>query len=225
MNCNKRKYALITGISILVMALVAGYSYGFVFNSIVINAQANETLHNLQSSLNLFLSGIVGWGIILILDLLVAWGIYEFFQQEQQKLALFTALFRVVYTLFLGMAIFYLISVLPLVRENADATTVMAALSSFNNFWSLGLIVFGLHLTGLGLLALKSSSVPSIFAWLLLFAGISYFGIHAAKALWPMLENNIKQVELILGFPMAIGEIAFALWLLIRGGKLKKAKQ
>ncbi|MBN1651479.1 MAG: DUF4386 domain-containing protein [Bacteroidales bacterium] len=221
---NTRKYALWAGISILVMALVAGYSYGYVFNSIVLMGNEIETYKNLQSSLDLFVSGIVGWVFILILDLVVAWGIYQFFRDAKKNLALLTAIFRIVYTLFLGIAISYLIAVLPLVKEKTDAAAIMSALDSFNHYWSLGLIVFGLHLISLSVLTLKSSAVPTIFAWLLLFAGISYFGIHVAKALFSLEVESIMQVEQVLMLPMAIGELAFAIWLVIKGGKPKNTK-
>ncbi len=221
MNNNKRKYALVAGISLLVMAAAAGYSYGFVYNSIVVKGNITETIQNLQSSLHLFIGGITGWGLILFLDLLVAWSLYKLFQDINPNLSLMTAAFRFIYAAFLGIAISYLIVVVYLLGGGVDGADIMFALNSFESFWSLGLIIFGLHLIGLGLLTIKSPDISNIFAWLLLFAGLCYVCVHAAKALLPGLQSQITNVEMILSLPMAIGEIAFAFWLVIRGNKLK----
>ncbi|MEQ9230796.1 MAG: DUF4386 family protein, partial [Cyclobacteriaceae bacterium] len=59
------------------------------------------------------------------------------------------------------------------------------------------------------------------FGWLLLIAGICYIGVHGAKAFMGHQNEQILKIEMILSLPMAIGEIAFAVWLVLKGGRSK----
>lgn len=213
--------ALCTGIFILLMAVVAGYTYGYVYNSLIEKGHSVDTIRNIQSSKTLFISGTAGWLIIFILDLLVSWSAYKLFQRISHSLSLTTAIARLVYTLFLGVAIFHLIKVIPLVQVHANEAIILSHLASFESVWSLGLIVFGLHLTGLGILSLKSRPIPGLVGWLLILAGFSYTGIHIIKAFLPDPGLPFLKIETILSIPMAIGELAFALWLVIKGRKRK----
>ncbi|MDF2159100.1 DUF4386 domain-containing protein [Algoriphagus sp. CAU 1675] len=218
---NPKKLALIAGFSLLLMAIVAGYSYGYVYNSLILPEDPTQTLQNLQSASGLFLSGTLGWVVILILDLLVSWTLYFYFKETQRDISALTALSRVLYSVFLGYAISYLFIAGSSLKADADAQEVMAALHSFESIWSLGLIVFGFHLIGLGWLTWISPDMSRLFPILLIFAGICYVGIHSAKAFLPNSESLVKEWETILMLPMALGEIAFAVWLVIRGFKSK----
>ena len=75
-----RKYGMITGISLLIMAIAAGFSYGFVYSSLVVPGDANTTFNNILSGNVLFKAGIFGWLIIVVCDLVVAWGLYVYFR-------------------------------------------------------------------------------------------------------------------------------------------------
>jgi hypothetical protein len=130
------------------------------------------------------------------------------------------ALSRIIYTAFFAVAIFKLINVLTIIDNPfTSSIEVLSNLNSFDSIWSLGLIIFGLHLIFLGILALKNNTTHNVFGILLVFAGICYTSIHMAKNLMPAFESHVNNIEMILSAPMAIGEIAFAFWLLIRGGK------
>ena len=64
----KRKTALITGMSILVMAIIAGFAYSFVFKRIYILNDAATTVSNLKDLTRLFRIMIFSYVVILILD-------------------------------------------------------------------------------------------------------------------------------------------------------------
>lgn len=215
---SKRKFALLSGWSLIAMALVAGYAYGFVYSTLVVRGDADQTMVNIQNDSSTFLGGVIGWIIVFILDLIVAWGLYQFLKDVNPKLSLNTAVLRFAYTGILGAAIFQLSQVIPLI-ESGSANEITSLINSFEIKWSYGLIAFGLHLVGLALLSLKGSTVPNFLGWLLLLAGLCYIGVYGAKAFMGHHNEQILQVEMILSLPMAIGEIALAVWLVIRGGK------
>ena len=220
MTLTNRKYALIAGIALMLMAMAAGYAYGFVYSSIVVSDDTQQTLLNLQKEPSLFRNGIIAWVWIFVLDLIVAWSLYKFFLDTNQGLSMLTAIARTVYTIFLGVGVLQLVKVMVLLPAG-DPKEIMMALQSFEVIWSLGLIIFGVHLISLGKLVLTADFVANIFGWLLLFSGLCYLGIHSAKALLPSMEEIINRVEMILSLPMAIGELGFGIWLLVKGGKTK----
>ena len=226
-----RKVAILTGTALLAMAAIAGFSYGYVHGTLIVAGDPTATAENLMSSEGLFRAGIFEWAIILILDVVVAWGLYVFLKSAHQSLSLLTAWLRIVYSAILGIAIANLILVLLLVSgsdhlqglgtEQLNAH-ISLFLDGFTGVWNIGLIVFGLHLLVLGYLAFKSGFMPRILGILLLFAGLCYTATNSAGLLWPEYETYQGNIEMILAAPMAIGELALAFWLIIKGGKAPK---
>ena len=223
-----RNSAIIAGLAILTMAVAAAFSFGYVHNSLVIPGNPEATIHNIQTSIPLFKAEIFGWIFILFCDVVAAWALYIFFKNENPEISLLSAGLRTIYAAILGIAIFNLIRIQNLLDGSTTTLSeptnqkVMFFLESFEITWSFGLIIFGFHLLLLGYLALKANDIHPFWGILLLFAAVSYVGVHSSKILLPELENQIKMVEMILSLPMTVGEVGFAIWLMIRGGKTRK---
>ncbi|HPF02048.1 MAG TPA: DUF4386 domain-containing protein, partial [Bacteroidales bacterium] len=94
----------------------------------------------------------------------------------------------------------------------------------FEKLWSVGLIIFGLHLVGLGYLSVKSKSVHWLLGYLLYFAGLSYTFIHLTSLLSLFDTKVINSVENILVLPMALAEILLAFWLIYNGFRKSTTK-
>ncbi|NVJ86667.1 MAG: DUF4386 domain-containing protein [Algoriphagus sp.] len=219
MNPPKRKFAVLAGLSLILMAVLAGFAYGFVYSSLVFPEEAKRTLAAIQTSLGTFKAGIAAWVGILLLDILAAWALYKFLKEILQPLSFVTAAIRIFYSGILGVAIYHLFAVVPLSISDPSGILVLQELNAFESIWSAGLILFGFHLVGLGILCWKADSIPNFWGVLLIFAGICYTGVHLAKALFPDDQAQILQIEQILSLPMALAEIGLAVWLLWKGGK------
>ena len=219
MNTN-RKSALITGFALIIMAVVAGFTFGYIHNTLVVAGNPVATASNIKSSALLFRAEIAGWLIILILDVVATLALYIFFKNENRKLSALAAGFRLVYSAILGIAIINLVKMLN-IPGNAETVNnqILFHLKSFDTAWSFGLIIFGFHLLLLGILVLQSKNIHNLWGILLVFAAVSYVFIHSAKFLIPEFENQIATAEMIFSLPMAFGEIGFAFWLIVRGGK------
>lgn len=225
---SQRASALTAGISLLLMGLVAGFSFGYVHGKLVLAEDAQGTLQNLQASTGLFKAEIAGWILIFLLDALVAWALYHFLKPAGPRLAFLSSFLRVIYTAMLGFAIFNLSQVLGVINTqlysldlDAGSRLVMDYIQSFEVTWSNALIIFGMHLMVLGFLAFRSVFVPRFWGILLMIAGLSYSFLHAAYALAPVMVDSLKSLEDVLVIPMTLGELGFALWLVIRGGRIK----
>lgn len=228
---NQRKYALTAGISLIIMALIAFFSSGFAHASLVVKGDASATYHNIMAAPLLFKAEILGWFIILITDIVVAWAFYIFLKPIHKNLSLLGAWLRLIYAMILGIAILNLLFVLLLTKNTTYLSflkidqlqaQIMLYLEAFESIWSIGLIIFGGHLMIVGYLTFKSASVPKIISILLLLASIGYIIIHLCNTFSPEYDRFISILQIAFSIPMIAGELGFGIWLLLRGGKIKK---
>ena len=223
---SSRSSALIAGISLLLMAVVAGLTYGYLHSRLVIADDAESTLNNLRAFPDLFKEEIFGWVVVFFLDGMAAWALYHFFEPVSIALSFLSSFLRAVYTAALGIAIFNLPKILDVVNGQLshlgmakESSLIMEYFGSFEDLWSKGLIIFGLHLLLLGYLAFTAKNVPKVWGVLLMIAGLSYTYLHAFHTLLPLRVVNLNLIEAILSIPMILGEVGFAIWLVAKGGK------
>ncbi|WP_219834635.1 DUF4386 domain-containing protein [Paenibacillus sp. R14(2021)] len=225
---DQRKSALIAGTALMIMTLAALFSYGFVHTRLMEQGNAGAIVQRIISQNHLFKAEILGWMIILLCDIVVAWSSYVFLKPTNKNLALLGAWLRLVYATLLGIAITNLLFVLLLTNRtdylssftpNQLGAQVMLHLKAFESIWSVGLIVFGAHLLILGILTFQSDSVPRWIGILLLLASMGYILIHLDKLFFADYGEIGTILEAIFIVPMTLGEIGFGLWLLFRGGK------
>jgi hypothetical protein len=224
MENKEKKQGIIAGVSLVVMAIAAGFAYGYAHSSLVAGTP-DVTLQNLIVNKSLFFAELTGWSIIFITDLVVAIALYFFFRSASKQISAITAFVRIIYTLVLGMAIFQLFRILPaLSSANPDASEISSHIQRFEKLWSVGLVVFGLHLIGLGYLSVKSESVPKLLGYLLYFGGVSYTFLHGVRNLNLFEVQTINSIENILALPMAPAEILLAFWLIYFGFRKSNLK-
>jgi hypothetical protein len=150
--------------------------------------------------------GLVG---VFLLDVLVSLGIIKYHKKEKPKLAKKSGILRLIYTAFLGVGIGY---------------SFGGNVSMFNSIWGVGLIVFGVHLISLGILFNNNGGkkwVNILIKSLLIAAGIGYIIQYVGILLVPNPIGFAAAIETIFILPMILGEVSYALWMLIKGGKVK----
>ncbi len=199
-----RFWSKMSGISLLIMAVTAGYAYGFSFNQIYVVNNPVQTLINIESNNTLFITGALAWCVILITDLIVSYGFYRFLKPIHKRWAITSGLLRLIYSLFLAVGILHLIS---------------KDLEGFRLLWSQGLFIIGFHLIATGLGTFHSEKVPNLLGILLIIAGTGYSLIHGLENFTPQNIKLVNTLVTILAIPMTIGELSFGIWLLIRGGR------
>lgn len=199
-----RFWSMISGISLLIMAIAAGYAYGFSFNQIYVDNNPVQTMENIKSNSTLFYSGALVWCLILATDIIVSYGFYRYLEPTHKPIAMISGSLRLVYSLFLAVGIVFLFG------KNTEV---------FLQMWSLGLFVIGFHLTVTGIGAFLSSETPNLFGFLLIVAGVGYSLIHGLQNFVPQASSFATTLEGFLAIPMTVGELSFGIWLLIKGGK------
>jgi hypothetical protein len=89
----------------------------------------------------------------------------------------------------------------------------------------VGLIAFGFHLITLGLLYHNEGGkewVNIAIKSLLILAGAGYLIQYIGILLVPNPAGFTAIMETIFILPMILGEISFAIWMLVKGGKVAK---
>jgi len=214
--------AVIAGVCLLFMAILGPFANFMVLQKVLIPGDASETLRNLEASAGLFRTGTGSFMLVAILDIIVAWALYILMRPVHTSLALLTAWFRVVYATIFGAAIFNLIEVVPMIDGAASLagwttiqreTLAMSGLTAFQSAWNAGLIVFSLHLLGLGYLVFRSGYMPKYLGILLIIAFLGYFIDGIGTLLF-------SSYDLTLAMYTFIGEVVLIFWLLIQGRKL-----
>lgn len=217
---SKRSLAVVIGLALLLMAVIAAYSAPAI-SSAFVAGKPDVTALKVTEHFGKYMGAVIGWLMILILDLLVSLGVYNYYKKEHPNMALISAFLRFVYSLFLGTAIFQLLQI----SVASPALAIYTSIQAFNSIWSWGLIVFGLHLMTLGLLFKHEGGnrwPTIILKTLLIVAGTGYLILHTGILFTADPAAFTALVQAVFLLPMILGEVFFALWMLIRGGKKHK---
>ncbi len=229
MQIKEKKQGIIAGISLVIMAIAAGFAYGYAHINLVADSP-EITLQNLIANKSLFFAELLGWSLIFITDLIVAIALYFYFRSTSKQISKITAFIRIIYALILGIAVFQLFQLIPVLTvanplsDKPNVTETTYHLQLFEKLWSVGLIIFGLHLIGLGYLSLKSKSVPNLLGFLLYFGGICYTFLHGSRQLSLFEVQTSNTIENILALPMALAEILLAFFLIYSGFRKSRSK-
>jgi hypothetical protein len=225
-----RKAAIVAGLGLLLMMLPSIFMNFVVLEGLIVPGDAAATANNFIANEMQFRIGIVSFILVIILDVLVAWGLYVFLKPVNKSLSLLSAWFRLAYAIVFAIALLNLFTVLSLI-SGADYLTVfetdqlyaqvMLSLNAFKDGWAIGYVCFfGLHLIVLGYLVYQSSYVPKIIGILLIIGGFGYLLDSFALLLLPNY-GDYKDIISLLILPTALGELILALWLLIKGVKVE----
>lgn len=225
---SQRSAALIAGIGYVILFVLGIFSNFIVRTGLVDANDAAATFESIANSEILFRLGLVSFLIVFIVDIIVAWALYIVFRAVNRHVSLVAAWFRIVYTVFLGVAVIFLFLILELVsgaeflnvfdQGQLEAQVTLAA-EAFNYTWLIGLASFGVHLILIGYLLVTSRWAPRAIGIVVAAAGAAYIVDTLAYGLLPNYADYANVFLVMVAVPSVIGEFAFTLWLLLRGGK------
>lgn len=223
-----RRAALIAGIGYVVLFALAIFANFFVREGLVVGGDPAATAANIGQNEGLFRLGLASFLVIFLVDVVVAWALYILFRDANRDLSLVAAWFRLVYTVFLGVAaIFFFQALQYLSRAEFLAafdtaqlnTQALVALDTFNSTWLIGLAAFGIHLMLLGYLVMRSGYAPRLLGYVLIAAGTAYVADTLAHTLLSNYNDYATLFLAIVAVPSILAEGWFGLWLLLKGGK------
>jgi len=201
---NQRTLSLIAGISYLIIFVTAIYANFFVLDALLSNPVTMVEQHGMSVRL-----GILAFLIAAVFDVIVAWVLYELY--ENHPLTRISTYFRIMHATIMGIAVFALVPTLTL----STSESILAQVTAFNTMWLIGLFFFGVHLILLGRI-IKNIKIIPLF---LVLAGIMYIVDTSAHFLMPNYAAYAGIFLMMVAVPSIVGEMALAIWLLIKGGK------
>jgi hypothetical protein len=199
-----RSFSLIAGVSYLIIFFAAIFANFFVLESI-----QNDPLVTIQQNDMIVRFGILAFIITVVFDVVVAWALYELYKKH--ALSGLSTYFRMMHAAIMGVAIF----ALPLALKSTTSQEILHQVDLFNIIWLIGLFFFGIHLILLGTIAGR----PKIIVIFLIIAGLMYMIDTGAHFILPNYEAYASIFLALVAIPSIGGEMSFAIWLLVKGGK------
>lgn len=202
-----RTLSIIAGLSYLIIFFAAIFANFFVLESIL-----KSPLDTIQHNHVIVRFGILAFMLTAVFDVVVAWALYELYKQH--SLSNLSTYFRIIHAAIMGVAIF----TLPIALESTNSQEILKQVDIFNIIWLIGLFFFGIHLILLG----KIIEKPRIIAFFLVIAGIMYMIDTSAHFMLKDYKAYSSIFLALVAIPSIVGEMSFAIWLLVKSGKEKK---
>jgi hypothetical protein len=208
-----RRAALLAGLGLLVMALLAGVGNFVAIQPVIVVGDAARTAENIAAGTAVFRLGILALLVVAVLDIVVAWALRTLFAPVAADLASLVAWLRVGYAAVFVAAIGHLLAAVRAAEDPASAPGALDQLLAFTDLWNLALVVFGLHLMLLGVLAWRSELAPRVIAVLVAVAGTGYLVDGVMVVLLAAPPVGLAQFAFV-------GEVTFLGWLLVHARRL-----
>ena len=199
-----RQLSIVAGVSYLIIFFAAIFANFFVLESIL-----HDPVTAILEDHIMVRFGILAFMITVVFDVVVAWALYELYQQHY--LSGLSTLFRMMHATIMGVAIFALVSAL----SYTTAPEILHQADIFNIIWLIGLFFFGIHLILLGNIIGR----PKFIIIFLILAGVMYMIDTAAHFVLPNYDSYADIFLMLVAIPSIFGEMSFAIWLLAKGGK------
>jgi len=208
----------------VLVSIVGFFAMGYVPNKLIVHGNAAATANNILASETLFRLGIAGALIGQAGFILVALALYDLLKGVNQRHASLMVLLIVVSVPIAFLNELNSIAALVLMR-GSDFLSILekpqrdALAMLFLKLHGQGFVVselfWGLWLFPLGLLVYRSRFLPRFLGVWLVFAGFAWVILSLMGILLPQYQDKVNTFLQ----PAIMGEIAFMLWLLIRGAK------
>jgi hypothetical protein len=219
-DISARKVALIAGLGLLLMAVMAPLAHFGVLQTLIVPSDAAATVENITASEGLFRIAIAALLVVTFLDIVVAWALYVLLRPVSANVAMLVGWLRLAAPAVFAVALANLLDVAQLLGGPDGAALqpaqlqaqVMASIASFDNGWDMSLAIFGLHLLGLGYLLFRSAHFPRFLGVLVVVAGGGYLADSFTRILVPDFSFTFSLFTFV-------GEALLILWLIGRAIK------
>jgi len=212
------------GLLYVLASIVGFFAMGYVPDKLIVHGNAAATANNIAASETLFRLGIAGGILGQTAFIFVALALYDLLKEVNRRHASLMVMLIVVSIPIALLNELNSFAALVLVR-GAEFLSIFdkpqrdALAMLFLNLHGRGFVIaeifWGLWLFPLALLVYKSRFLPRFLGVWLALAGFAWVILSLTSVLLPQYQNKVYAYSQ----PAIVGEIAFMLWLLIRGAK------
>lgn len=220
---NPNKTARFAGVLYLIITVAAIFAHFIVPEQLIVPGDAAATAVNITTSESTFRIGLVGMELIILLsEIVLTVVLYVLFKPVNKTLSLLAAVSRLAMTIIHGLNLLNYYFVLQLLKGSNYLTIfgqeqVNALVTLFLDAHSLGFAI-GIaflvpHVLILGYLIYQSGYFPKLLGILFIAAGVGYLFDVIGILLVPAYTTTPGLIAMVI----AIAEIAFPIWLLVKG--------
>lgn len=220
-----KKIARFAGVLYLIIFIASPLAFIVGKGGLLVPGDATATAENIMASESLFRIGIASETVVFLVEIIMAAIFYVLLKPVSPMLSLAAAFSRLAeavvqaVNLLPSILVFLLVSgsgYLTVFEPEQRDALVLLSLNLYDYMTLVWGFFFGLHLLLLGYLVYKSAYFPPILGILLALASPGYILQSYGAFLVPQYDAILDTVVLVLAVP---GELAFTLWLLIKGVK------
>ncbi len=216
-------YARVAGVLYLIITVAAIFAHFIIPEQFIVSGDGAATAASIAANESLFRIGAVGSELIILLsEVVLSVVLYVLLKPVNKTLSLVAAVSRLAMTTIHGVNLLNYYFVLQLI--NGDHFTLafgpeqmQALVTLFLNAhsigFSIGIAFLVPHVLILGYLIVQSGYFPKVLGFLFIAAGMGYL-IDTTGLL---LVAGYTTTPGVIATVIAVAEIAFPLWLLIKG--------
>jgi hypothetical protein len=222
-----QRTARIAGAFYLLITVLSIFVHFYVPAQLIAPGDAATTADSIVASDGLFRMGIATELVLLLSEIVLSVLLYVLLKPVNNALSLAAAVSRLAMTTIHGVNLLTHFIVLLLLggagylvvfEPDQLQALSMVFLDAYDYGFTIGIVFLFLHALILGYLIFKSGYFPRILGVLFMIASLGYLIDSFSHVLIP----NYKTGPVYLAIPIAIAEIAFPLWLLIKGVNAKQ---
>lgn len=214
--------ARIAGVLYLIITIAAIVAHIYVPEQLIVSGDATATASNIASSEGLFRMAIGGEFVVLLSEVVLSIILYVLLKPVNHMVSLIAAVSRLVMTTIhgLNMLNYYFILVLlggadylNVFNTEQINSFVMLFLDAHAYGFAIGIAFLIIHVFALGYLIFKAGYIPRLIGVLFILAGFGYLVDSVGILLLPAYETTPALAAMVI----AIAELAFPIWLLVKG--------
>lgn len=218
-----QRTARFAGFLYLVITVAAIIAHMYMPSQIIVADDAAATAQNIMANETLFrLGGVGGELIVLLSEVILAVVLYVLLKPVNKTLSLLAAVSRLAMTTIHGFNLINYFFVMLLLSGTGYLAAfssqqlnalVMVFLEAHSVGFTIGIAFLTLHVFILGYLIFKSGYFPKVLGILFIAAAVGYLVDSFAL----LLVSGYETTPGIIALAITVSEIAFPLWLLIKG--------
>ena len=224
-------YARFAGVLYLLITVFAIVAHIYMPSKIIVDGDAAATAQNIVQNVTFFRVGGVGSELVILLtEIILSIVLYVLLKPVNKTLSLLAAVSRLAMTTIHGLNLLNYFFIMAFASgagalaafstEQLNALT-MVFLDAHSIGFTIGIAFLVLHVFILGFLIFKSGYFPKVLGILFIAAGFGYLFDSFALLLSPSYTTTPGIIAMVI----SISEIAFPLWLLVKGVNIEGWKK
>jgi hypothetical protein len=220
-----KRTARLAGLLYLIWIITGLYAMFYLPSHTLVRDDAVATANKILANEFIFRAGIINdiiSSIIWVFMVLLFYRLFKPVEERQAKLLVAFVIVQIPVVFF--MEAFNITSLMLFkgeilktfeINQRQDLAMLLLKISYYNNF--ILETFWGLWLFPLGILVYKSRFIPRFLGVWLIITGIFYLVLSFTSIMLPQYKDMVFNSPFAL--PAEVGEVAFMLWLLIKGTK------